>query len=240
MGLCFWRLRQEFYLGGIVCGCSLLCFAAWSSRLVLNPVHADIFNRYVFASIPLFGAIAIVIHVFLRMEHRISYDPLLHIFNRDYCSKIISEQANIITATPFGIAMVDIDHFKNVNDTYGHQAGDAVLYAVAQSVKHSAGVEGIACRYGGEELVIFFPQMSSKEVTVVAEKIRVAIERIKTKSGKKTITVTVSIGVSHRDIPEQSIVDVIQAADKALYAAKNGGRNQVKSLRCSNTNSAKK
>lgn len=226
--LSVWRIRSEFFLGGIVAGCALIFFISWSCRLV-SPAHADLFQMLLFSITPFYLSCSMVIHGFSRMEHRISFDPLLKIYNRDYCSRIITEQANINVSPPFAVAMVDIDHFKQVNDTYGHQAGDAVLHAVAQAVQHGAGQQGISCRYGGEELVIFFPQKTTKEVTLVVEKIRTAIEKIKTRSGKKKISVTISAGISHRESYSQSIVDVIQASDKAMYAAKNNGRNQVKS-----------
>jgi diguanylate cyclase (GGDEF)-like protein len=225
--LSIWRIRSEFFLGGIVAGCALILVLAWTCRLA-SPAHTDLLHLLLFSGMPLFLSCGMVIHGFSRMEHRISFDPLLKIYNRDYCSRIITEQANINVSPPFAVAMVDIDHFKQVNDTYGHQAGDAVLHAVAQAVQHGAGQQGISCRYGGEELAIFFPQKTSKEVAVIVEKIRTDIEKIKTRSGKKKISVTISAGISHRESFSQTIVEVIQASDKALYAAKNGGRNQVK------------
>lgn len=226
------KIRREFFLGGIVAGCALLFFVSWISRLV-SPSHTDLFHLLLFSSAPFYLSCCMVVHGFSRMEHRISYDPLLKIYNRDYCSRIITEQANMNVSPPFAVAMVDIDHFKQVNDTYGHQAGDAVLHAVAQAVQLGAGQLGISCRYGGEELAIFFPQKTAKEVLPVVEKIRTDIEKIKTRSGKKKISVTISAGISHRESFSQSIVDVIHASDKALYAAKNGGRNQVKTQKTS-------
>jgi diguanylate cyclase (GGDEF)-like protein len=237
--LTFWKIRQEFFFGGIVAGCCVMLTAAWISRLV-DPVHAELFRLLTLAGLPVYLSISLVIHGFFRMEHRIAYDPLLKIYNRDYCSRIITEQANLNVAPPFGIAMVDIDHFKQVNDTYGHQAGDAVLHAVAQAVQHAAGPDGIACRYGGEELVVFFPQQTTKEIGEMAEEMRKSIEKTKTPFGKKTVQVTVSVGVSHREQYNQSIVDVIQAADKALYTAKKEGRNQVRSQKTPSKTKEKK
>lgn len=225
--LSFWLVRSEFFLGGIIAGCALMLAAAWASRCTA-PVHADQLRLLMLAGIQIFLFGSMVAHVFLRMEHRIAYDPLLKIYNRDYCSRIITEQASLDVSPPFGIAMVDIDHFKEVNDTYGHQAGDAVLHAVAQLVQRRTGPDGIACRYGGEELAVFFPQRTAREVSEIAEEMRKDIEQAKTKFSSKTIQVTISAGVSHREQYGQSIVEVIQAADKALYAAKKEGRNQVR------------
>lgn len=236
--LSIWKIRSEFFLGGIVAGCALLFFVSWICRLV-SPSHTDLSHLLLFSATPFYLSCSMVVHGFSRMEHRISFDPLLKIYNRDYCSRIITEQANINVAPPFAVAMVDIDHFKQVNDTYGHQAGDAVLHAVAQAVQRGAGQQGISCRYGGEELVIFFPQKNTKEVTLIVEKIRTDIEKIKTRSGNKKISVTISAGISHRESFSQSIVDIIRASDKAMYAAKNGGRNQVKTQKAS-LNTSKK
>jgi diguanylate cyclase (GGDEF)-like protein len=226
--LSFWKIRCEFFLGGVIAGGGLLLLAAWCSR-VTAPVHADAFQTLVFAGTAVYLLGSMVLHGFLRMEHRIAYDPLLKIYNRDYCSKIITEQADLNVAPPFGVAMIDIDRFKEVNDTYGHQAGDAVLHAVAQAVQRGTDPDGIVCRYGGEELVVFFPQKNTAEVIETVEGIRKKIDGAKTPFGKKTIQVTISVGVSCREQYSQPIVDVIQAADKALYAAKGDGRNRVKS-----------
>jgi diguanylate cyclase (GGDEF)-like protein len=227
LALAFFKVRNEFFLGGITAGCSILLLAAWVSQRA-DPDSAGPLCLLIFTGMSLFCFVSLVLHGFFRMEHRIAYDPLLKIYNRDYCSRIITEQANINVAPPFGVAMIDIDHFKQVNDTYGHQAGDAVLHAVSQAVHRGAGPDGIACRYGGEELAVFFPQKTAGEVVEIIENIRKEIEKTKTSFGRKSITVTISVGVSHREQYSQPIVNVIQTADKALYAAKEDGRNRVK------------
>ncbi len=224
--LSLWRLRDEFHLGGILTGTSLFLALAW----LLPPVHSYPFaaRTTLMATAPLFLIIGTVFHWFSRMEHRISYDPLLHIYNRNFCSKIISEQSNINSIPPFAVAMVDIDHFKKVNDTYGHQAGDAVLVNTAQAICREVVPDGVVCRYGGEEMAVFFAGKTSKEIAPLMENVRVSIEKMKTVTRKKKIAVTISCGVSHRTDKAQSIIDVIHAADKALYRAKQGGRNQVR------------
>jgi diguanylate cyclase (GGDEF)-like protein len=225
--LSVWRIRDEFYLGGILAGAALLFTASWVSRLLYTP--PDALEVLLFPAAPLFLEAGILVHWFARMEHRIAYDPLLHIYNRDYCSKIISEQSKLNLTAPLAVAMVDIDHFKNVNDSYGHQAGDLVLYNVAQTISKEVLPAGVVCRYGGEELVVFFPQKTAAQALPIVENMRQVIEKTKTKTGKKSLAVTVSCGISCREEMTQSIIDVIQAADKALYKAKEGGRNQVKS-----------
>jgi diguanylate cyclase (GGDEF)-like protein len=220
-------MRREFFLGGIIAGCSLLYTTAWIGHGIVT--YAQYAEQLLFLGAAFFLNAGIMLHWFARMEHRIAYDPLLHIYNRDYCSRIITEQSNCNTTPPFGVAMIDIDHFKKVNDTYGHQAGDQVLQMVAQSVVREAVPEGIVCRYGGEELVVFFPQMSTKPVVETVERIRETIKKTSVQVRRRKISVTISAGVTHRTHFSQSVMDTIHTADKALYRAKNGGRNQVKS-----------
>jgi diguanylate cyclase (GGDEF)-like protein len=220
-------LKEDFYLGGILSGISLISCVTWVTGI--NEFSPLPVQSALVAAVLLFTLTGTMIHWFSRMDHRVSYDPLLQIYNREYCSKIISEQSTLNSAPPFTLVMVDIDHFKNVNDTYGHQAGDEVLYTIAQTVSKGVIPQGIACRYGGEELAVFFPQQTSKNVVKIMENVRMDIEKTVTNSGNKKISVTISCGVAQREYNQQSIEEVLHAADKALYRAKKGGRNQVKS-----------
>ncbi|MBD3391329.1 MAG: diguanylate cyclase [Chitinivibrionales bacterium] len=237
-GLTLWRLHDEFYLGGIFTGVSLFYCLAWLGPATVT--RSVLLQGALFAAAPLYLEIGIVIHWFLRMEHRASYDPLLHIYNRNYCSRIITEQSACNTAPPFSVAMVDIDHFKKVNDTYGHQAGDTVLYNVAQAIVREVVPQGVVCRYGGEEMVIFFPRKTARDVKPLVENLRTTIEKLKIPTRRKKLSVTVSCGISCREDTSQSVIDVIHAADKALYRAKKGGRNQVKSGKTPLASSKKK
>jgi len=227
--LTVWRLRAEFHLGGILAGTAVFYCLAWIAPAFMY--YSAALQSMLFAMATLFLNTGIVIHWFLRIEHRVSHDPLLHIYNRNYCSRIIAEQSNCNTLPPFAVAMVDIDHFKQVNDTHGHQAGDAVLYQVAQAIVREVVPHGVACRYGGEEIVVFFAQKTAKDIAPIMENVRAAIEGLKIPIGKKSLRVTVSCGISYREDAAQSVIDVIHAADKALYKAKKDGRNRVKSAR---------
>jgi diguanylate cyclase (GGDEF)-like protein len=222
-------MRRAFSLGGVVAGCALLYALAWLAPLYA--AHHAFAEMLFFAAAPLYLEIGIVVHSLARMDHRIAYDPLLQIYNRAYCSQILREQSRLNTAPPLGVAMVDIDHFKKVNDTHGHQAGDAILYSVAQTIQRTVVPEGIACRYGGEEIAVFFPRTTDKQTLACMERVREAVAKTNTPVGRKKLSVTVSCGVSCRDRSDQSIEQVMAAADKALYRAKKGGRNQVKSAR---------
>ena len=143
----------------------------------------------------------------------------------------------------FSVAMVDVDHFKRFNDTYGHDAGDHVLRLVAARLAQSPG-GGTAYRYGGEEFALVFPGKGQDECLPHLEELREIVEtsrftmrrrfrpRVKPKNdkGRKTrpgITITVSIGVAERNHRNTSPDQVVQAADKALYRAKEAGRNRV-------------
>ncbi len=239
-GLSIYRMRREFHFGGVVAGAAFVYLAAWLAPTFMAMGRDRDLEIVLFALAPAYIEIGLLVHWFSRLEHRDAYDPLLHIYNRNYCSRIISEQSNISTVPPFGVAMIDIDHFKKVNDTHGHQAGDQVLHSVAQAILREVVPDGIACRYGGEEIAVFFPKKEAKEVTELMEQVRAAVERTKVATRKKKLSVTVSIGVSHRADVSQTIIDVIHAADKALYRAKGNGRNQVKAGKASMPKAKKK
>jgi diguanylate cyclase (GGDEF)-like protein len=127
--------------------------------------------------------------------------------------------------------MIDIDHFKQVNDTYGHQAGDRILFSVAQTVQKMVVPEGIVCRYGGEELIVFFPGRTGRDIIRLAQRLRALLEGKETTFKRHHIGVTISIGLSDRRSPRQSLANVVRAADKALYIAKENGRNQIRFVR---------
>ena len=129
--------------------------------------------------------------------------------------------------------MIDIDFFKNVNDTYGHAVGDLVLKTVSRSIKLQLRDYDIAGRYGGEEFVILLPFTKLDEASMVAERLRKTVEKTKIDISKinpdtkfKNISVTISLGVHQYKIDE-SEEELIKITDKALYEAKKSGRNKV-------------
>lgn len=130
--------------------------------------------------------------------------------------------------TPISLLMIDVDHFKPYNDTYGHQAGDVCLQKVAKALQQSSHrAKDIVARYGGEEFSVILPETNSDEATIIAERIRNAVEVLKLKNvGSPKGYVTVSIGVSTSkpgvDFASESLV---AAGDEALYQAKENGRN---------------
>jgi len=127
---------------------------------------------------------------------------------------------------PLSLIIIDLDHFKIVNDNHGHQTGDEVLIFVARIIKRCTGAKGFCYRYGGEEMCILLPNFSVEEAIALAERIRNEVETA-TISNKK-IKITASFGIAA--IPAQALTgaDLLAKADKALYEAKDLGRNYVR------------
>lgn len=124
------------------------------------------------------------------------------------------------------LVVVDIDHFKSVNDTFGHSAGDKTLQVLANALKKSVRVTDFIARFGGEEFVIIMPNSNLKQITAPLEKIRKTIRAIPFKFKNKNLRITISIGASQFRTND-SIVEVFDRADAALYEAKNSGRDRI-------------
>jgi len=160
-----------------------------------------------------------------------STDSMTKLYNRRYFNEL---SKNILNgerpnACELSLIILDIDKFKHVNDTYGHQIGDEVIVFVANMLRKNQRESDILCRYGGEEFVILLPETSLKNAVFVAEKIRKRIETTHVCIGEEEcFKITVSIGVSKIDIANESTIDnALNRADNALYEAKSLGRNRV-------------
>jgi two-component system cell cycle response regulator len=125
------------------------------------------------------------------------------------------------------LAMFDLDHFKNINDTYGHLAGDYVLKQLASVVKQKIRREDLFARYGGEEFAIILPEISLATALTFSEKIRQLVEQQEFRFENTSIDVTISMGVATADDKIKEMEALIKVADENLYAAKAGGRNRV-------------
>ncbi len=158
-------------------------------------------------------------------------DTLTGLYNRRYASSHLStliEQART-SGKSLGLLLVDIDHFKSVNDTHGHAVGDEVLRAVANRLsRHLRGFDTVA-RWGGEEFVVVMPEANLQVASSVAERLRrkVASGPVAVSNGTIELTVTVSIGVAVTGPGAETMDTLLHAADAAMYAAKRGGRNRV-------------
>ena len=129
--------------------------------------------------------------------------------------------------TPLSLAMIDLDHFKAINDTFGHAAGDAVLGKVGDIIRACIRSSDIAGRYGGEELCVVLPQTDAEGAYALAESLRKLIEESVISIDGKTIAVTASIGVAALHADSKGAQQVLMAADEALYRAKRAGRNRT-------------
>lgn len=125
--------------------------------------------------------------------------------------------------TPLSVVMLDIDHFKAVNDTHGHQTGDAVLIEIASRIRSEAGEFGLPSRWGGEEFVIAYPDLTLDAAGVAAERLRSGIARLRPAG----LVVTASLGVAQASSRDSSFDHLLQRADDELYAAKAAGRDTV-------------
>lgn len=158
-------------------------------------------------------------------------DPLTNLYNRRHflsAADLEFERANRHFSS-LAVIMVDIDHFKLINDTHGHDVGDLVLLAVADNIRSTMRRYDIPCRYGGEEFVILLPETDLSAAVSIGKRLREIIESTVIDTCKGLIAVTVSVGIAAMSEGDQDKVNVwIKRADQALYDAKQSGRNQVK------------
>ena len=155
-------------------------------------------------------------------------DPLTGTFNRrHFMDLMVREQRRADRyGTAYSVLMIDIDHFKHINDTYGHQVGDQAIQAMAEACKRLMRPTDIVARYGGEEFIISLTHTEANGAIKVAERLRQAVAEIALQTEHGTLQFTISIGVSAYAKPSR-LEQIIGAADEALYAAKRGGRNRV-------------
>lgn len=156
-------------------------------------------------------------------------DPLTGLFNRRYLEESLErELARALRAGyPVSVVLADIDHFKKLNDTYGHPAGDEVLRQLATLLREQARASDIPCRYGGEEFLFVLPHTSTEVAIERANQWRRAFEQLQVPFGSFTLRATLSAGVASYPGHGRSAAALIDAADRALYAAKHQGRNRI-------------
>lgn len=157
-------------------------------------------------------------------------DPLTGLFNRRYMERALEREIRRARrfSQPLGIVMSDIDHFQRFNNTYGHEAGDVVLRKMGLFLQTNIRSSDIACRYGGEELMMILPQSSLDDTFARAEHLRQAVKQLYLEIHYQALgAITISIGVACFPEHGQTGAEVIQAADAALYRAKAKGRDRV-------------
>ncbi|MCK5130470.1 MAG: GGDEF domain-containing protein [Clostridiales bacterium] len=155
-------------------------------------------------------------------------DQLTGLNNRRKMDAVITSQANIFARenTPLSVILMDIDHFKNINDEYGHPLGDEILVQFSNIIKHSLRYEDTAGRWGGEEFIIICRNTTCKDARMIAERLRTSISTSEFAQG---ISVQASFGISQMS-EDMTIRELITSADRALYKAKHNGRNRVEVL----------
>jgi diguanylate cyclase (GGDEF)-like protein len=170
----------------------------------------------------------------LRLRHKLESqsirDGMTGLFNRSFMEVALDRELQRASRhqRPVAVMMLDVDHFKQLNDSFGHEAGDVVLREVAECLRTCVRVEDIVCRYGGEEFVIILPELGARSAMERAETLRQRVGELGVRlHGRALRAVTISIGVAiypeHADTGEE----LLRNADRALYAAKHHGRNRV-------------
>ncbi|WP_232314119.1 GGDEF domain-containing protein [Ralstonia sp. A12] len=213
--------------------CLLISAAIYAVRLVC--IVFDIPSAFDFATaffLQIFFnfVIALLVVTLVRERHEAGLqlaadtDPLTGVGNRRWFF-------GRIPATPLAnsaLAILDVDHFKQINDRFGHPVGDQVLASIAKTVRDALREGDVFARYGGEEFVLFLPNVSEKVAGAVAERLRKRIEVMSIVIDGKQVSITVSIGVAWSDRKGAALDTWIQAADSACYAAKESGRNLLR------------
>lgn len=163
-------------------------------------------------------------------KEEVLIDGLTQIYNRKAFDKVIGDAftKKSVKKTPFTLVMVDIDHFKKINDEYGHTVGDEVLKKVASTIKKTFRLNDFVARYGGEEFSVMIDRIDRNYIQDVCERLRAAIEEMSFSIDAKRIPTTASVGIAFSS-PTDTLRTLIERADRALYLAKESGRNMVKS-----------
>jgi diguanylate cyclase (GGDEF)-like protein len=158
------------------------------------------------------------------------YDTLTGLYNRRYFDEKFGTEAQqaFVNKTSLSLVLIDIDHFKKVNDTFGHPEGDKILRGVASLLKNSVRKKDTVARYGGEEFILILPEANLEAASMIAERIRKLVENTSFDIGNAHLNATISLGISsfpsHR---ARSKEELLKMADLALYRAKGEGRNRV-------------
>ena len=165
-----------------------------------------------------------------ELERLALTDPLTHMPNRRFLESALQErfQESLRYGVPFGVMLFDIDHFKSVNDEYGHNAGDDVLRTVGKTLLSSTRPFDTIGRWGGEEFLGVVRNINTKEIYNLAERLRLLVASSTTRTVRGPVDVTVSGGVATIQ-PDENIASLLRRVDECLYISKNNGRNRITS-----------
>ena len=160
-------------------------------------------------------------------------DPLTQLFNRRYLTEALEKELmrSARTNSPLALVMLDIDHFKQVNDSYGHQKGDRVLITLADLLRRHLRQYDVAARFGGEEFALILPDTQLPQALEVAERLRAATEDLSFPGNLQDLSLSISLGAAVFPCGNiKTVDDLIREADYALYSAKRAGRNRVEAM----------
>lgn len=244
----FGPLREEFSAGAawaaaVVFGTVTLC--AWTTGLSqVTPSwpwpwrssHLEI-TQFVLTFVTLTLSILtsfmlgyiVIMRLVTRLEHLSQHDALTGLLNRRAIEQMLDREAQLLERfkQPFAILLIDIDHFKRVNDRLGHAAGDQVLVEVAARLKAKAREVDRVARYGGEEFCVLLPHTHHKGALLAAERLRETVSERPVIWSNVAVPVTISMGLVCAEDPSEPFETLMRRADAALYQAKEGGRNRV-------------
>lgn len=226
----------------------LYAAAATGLIITLNPLGRAPYSVHALATTVVgFAYLATVFHAFSsrsisyferlvesrqRLRHLAHHDALTGLMNlrayQEACGQALALARR--TGAPLSLLFLDLDHFKRINDTHGHGAGDAVLQAVAGCLQGEIRTSDVAGRVGGEEFAVLLPGTDGTGALALGEKLRRSVEALEIPAGGGVLRVTASIGVASRQERHGSFADIQQEADAAMYLAKQGGRNRVSRL----------
>ena len=166
-----------------------------------------------------------------RLQRLAAIDPLTGLYNRRFGMARLHEEFSraVRQKMPLGVLMFDIDHFKKVNDTYGHLIGDRILTQVSTLCRSLLREADLVMRYGGEEFLAILPAASKEDITEIGERIRRIVEETPFDVGEQQIRITVSIGgTAYPGLQIETERDLVKCADEAMYSVKNSGRNYLR------------
>jgi len=224
----------------------MLAFLAVVASIVLKviimfPLKGGVDSADIIASVIIPAIIAPVFSIYLfvlltkldlaeeRLHKIATTDDLTQLYNRRHFMKLAKDEVarSLRYQSGFSILMMDVDHFKKVNDTHGHMVGDCVLRSLAKTCAKVIRSNDILARFGGEEFIFLLPHTNAAEAVNLAERLRTTLENTPVDCGDTGIDCTVSIGVATSSDGTDSLDDVLKTADRLLYTAKEQGRNRV-------------
>jgi len=228
--------RQGYRLGDVRGGVSIIIPAA----NLLAQMRTNR-NQIIIDAVITIGILLAILYLFAwklvvrlddvqkRLKHLAVTDELTGLKNRRYIMKQLDREYQRAerTGTPLSLVLIDIDHFKKVNDTFGHAFGDVVLKSVARDMRESLRTYDLLGRIGGEEFLIASPGSTLDDAAVLAERIRNRIRETTISNESHSVSVTVSIGVASMNGQDSKADSVLARADDALYRAKQEGRDRV-------------